>query len=202
MDKETKQRIDARIIAHIEAEEFEQAAEVAIAEYGPSIFGMFMGVFHNEATAQDVFQHFSLQLWKSLPSFQGRSRFYTWAFTIARRSMSRWFERRELRVEQRLGTLQEQNLQARWARTATAEWRNTASRERFETMCADLDPEERTLVMLRIDQEMSWKEIALVIADEDEQEALDRKELSKRAASLRKRFERIKNTMRKALTGG
>lgn len=197
MDKETKRRIDARIVDHIEAGELNEAAEVAIAEYGPSIFGMFMGVFHDEANAQDAFQRFSLQLWKSLPSFQGRSQFYTWAFTIARRSMSRMFERPELRVEQRLGTLQERNLQARWTRTATAEWRNTESRDRFEEMCAALDPEERTLVMLRIGQEMSWKEIAAVTADEAE--ALDKKALSRRAASLRKRFERVKNTMREAM---
>ena len=196
MDQQKKAAIDARIIEHLEAQAYEEAAEIAITEYGPGIFGMYMGVFHDEAAAQDAFQQFSVQLWQSLPSFQNRSAFFTWAFTIARRTISRSLNRPELRVEQRLPTLQERNLQARWARTSTAEWRNTATRNRFEAMCAELDPEERTLVMLRIDQEMSWKEIAVVIADDDE--PLDGAAVTRSASALRKRFERIKNKMRKA----
>ncbi|MEO1269454.1 MAG: sigma-70 family RNA polymerase sigma factor, partial [Myxococcota bacterium] len=142
-------------------------------------------------------QHFSLQLWKSLPSFQGRSAFFTWAFTLARRSISRTLERPERRREDRLDTHQANNLPEHWSRTATAEWRRTANRNRFQKMCADLDPEERTLIMLRIDQELPWKEIAVVMHDDDDA-PLEGKDLSHRAALLRKRFERIKNKLRQA----
>ena len=37
---------------------------------------------HDEATQKDLFQEISIQLWKSYPSFQGKSKFTTWMYRV------------------------------------------------------------------------------------------------------------------------
>ena len=58
-----------------------------------------------------------------------------------------------------------------------------------------LTPEEQTLLILRVDRQMSWRDIATVMHDEEAGEP-DEAELKRNAAALRKRFERVKNNLR------
>jgi len=37
---------------------------------------------YDEATQKDLFQEISIQLWKSYPSFQGKSKFTTWMYRV------------------------------------------------------------------------------------------------------------------------
>ena len=37
---------------------------------------------YDEATQKDLFQEISIQLWKSFPSFQGKSKFTTWMYRV------------------------------------------------------------------------------------------------------------------------
>jgi RNA polymerase sigma-70 factor (ECF subfamily) len=53
-----------------------------------------------------------------------------------------------------------------------------------------LDPDEQTLLILRIDRQMAWTDIARIMGgDAPEAE-------SRQAATLRKRFERLKERLR------
>ena len=118
--------------------EVDQAVEVVLAGYGARVFRMMMGVLHDESKAQDVYQDFSVQLWGSLDSFRGESKVYTWIYTIARRSISKALrgENREVRLD----TARRQKLRD-WTRTATAEWRKTDARSKFQQMLEDLKPD-------------------------------------------------------------
>jgi RNA polymerase sigma-70 factor (ECF subfamily) len=74
-------------------------------------------------------------------------------------------------------------------RTETAVHLKTETRDRFREIRDALDPDDRTLLILRIDRGLSWNETARVLADE---EHVDDAELPRLAARLRKRFERLK----------
>lgn len=177
-------------------ENYDEAVEAILALYGPRIFRMMVGVLRDESAAEDTFQHFSIVLWETLPNFRGESRVYTWTYTLARRSISRRL-RKATSPEERLHTHQERELAARWTRTATAEWRKTESKNRLQDLLDDLPPEDRTLVMLRIAEALPWDEIAAIMAPEDEESEPATR--TKEAARLRKRFERVKKRLQKAL---
>ena len=187
--------VESRISELLDEQQINQAVEEILEFYGPRIFRMMMGVFHNEAIAQDVYQQFSIQLWESLESFRGDSQIYTWTYTLARRAIGQRL--RGSKKETRLHTHQRDQLAAKWTRTATAEWRKTESKDKFQEMVEELDHDERTLVMLRIGEEMSWKEVAQVMQDGDE--TLEGSELSKESGRLRKKFQRVKDKLKRKL---
>lgn len=64
----------------------------------------------------------------------------------------------------------------------------TTSHDRLARLRSALDPEERTLLVLRLDRELSWNEVAEVLSSEGE--PLD-------SAAVRKRFERVKAKLAK-----
>ncbi|MCB9633168.1 MAG: RNA polymerase sigma factor [Sandaracinus sp.] len=196
---ETTKTLDDEIRALLEAGEHERAAVLVLETHGPGIYRMFLGVFHDEAVAQDLYQRFSIEVWKSIGSFAGRSAVYTWAYVIARRTVT-WHLRRPARKrEQALATPHEHLLLVEHlSRSMTPAWRRTETKHRFQELCAGLPNDERMLVMLRIGERMDWKQIARVL---DEEGALaDDEALAREAARLRKRFERVKDKLRTALT--
>lgn len=196
MNSGTEADVERQIEHHLDSGELDQAVEAILAAYGSRIFRMMMGVFQDEPTAQDVYQKFSIALWESLESFRGESTAYTWAYTLARRAIGQKLRRKGDR-ETRLKTDQKKQLAAKWTRTATAEWRKTESKDKFQEMVEDLDHDERTLVMLRIGEEMTWKEVAQVMHDGET--PLAGSELSKESGRLRKKFQRVKNKLKRRL---
>jgi hypothetical protein len=59
-----------------------------------------------------------------------------------------------------------------------------------------LAPEDQAILILRIDRKLPWLDVVRALAGEDE---LPDAELSRRSATLRKRFARIKSDLKKLL---
>jgi RNA polymerase sigma-70 factor (ECF subfamily) len=78
------------------------------------------------------------------------------------------------------------------AKTTTVECLRPEARARVERLRQLLDEDDRTLLLLRVDREMPWRDIARVMADDDEPP-------DRGAARLRKRFERVKQRLRDEL---
>ena len=55
-----------------------------------------------------------------------------------------------------------------------------------------LDPDDQTLLVLRVDRDLAWRDIAIVMLGEAAVDA----EVTKKAAALRKQFERVKERLR------
>ena len=64
----------------------------------------------------------------------------------------------------------------------------------FARLRETLDPEDRTLLLLRIDSRMPWEEVARILSDAET--PLAAAVLRKRAAALRQRFSRVKAQLR------
>ena len=56
-----------------------------------------------------------------------------------------------------------------------------------------LEPEDRTLLILRVDRKLSWNEVARILAGEKEPSSAD---LKRSAGRLRKRFQSVKDQLR------
>ena len=55
-----------------------------------------------------------------------------------------------------------------------------------------LDEDDQTLLVLRVDRNLAWRDIALVLLGEE----ADPEDVTRKAATLRKQFERVKERLR------
>jgi RNA polymerase sigma-70 factor (ECF subfamily) len=162
------------------------AATLALREYGPKILGYLQVMLRDEADAADAFSVFAENLWKGLESWRGEASLRTWSYKLA------WNAALNLRDEawRRHGRRfrpSEASALADEIRTKTVV-KVERQRAQLATLRAELNDEEQTLLVLRIDQGLAWEEIAEVLATA---------EARPDAAMLRKRFERLKERLSK-----
>ncbi len=191
---ESHQHTDAQIVAMVAQGETKDAMEAIVDVHGGAIFGYLLGLSKDEDLAMEVFQNFCVDVLAGLGSFGGRSALRTWLHAVARNAFFKFQRRASHKRERQLETQQEAALRAQWGRTATAIWRRTSARGWLWEQIQAFPDEDRELLMLRIAQNMSWKEIAQVTAQADIAE--DPAAFKARTAALRKRFERLKKKLR------
>lgn len=194
MTPEQREQLEIELKQLSDAGNIAGAATLAVRSYGPEIVGYLMAVSRNEDTAGEVFSIFSEDMWKGLPSFRWESSFRTWAYTLARHALHR-YHRDPARKRQRVAFSQSPEVQqlVDQVRTTTLVYLRTDVKDSVARLRERLDPEDQTLLILRIDRKMSWRDIAAVMHDDD---APDTAEVKRHAAALRKRFERLKNHLR------
>jgi RNA polymerase sigma-70 factor (ECF subfamily) len=181
--------LEQTLAALLAAGKLRDAATAALRGYGPQILGYLVAILHERDDAYEVFSEFSEELWKSLGRFAGASSFRTWAYGIAW-NVAKRFERSRARRRVRPLRTSEASKVAEEIRASTALHRRTETKERLARVRAGLDRESQTLLVLRVDRGLSWKEVAEVLSSEDE--ALDE-------AAVRKRFSRLKDRLRHEL---
>lgn len=164
------------------------AATEAMRAFGPKILGYLRSILRDEADAGDAFSVWAEHLWRGIGSFRGESAFRTWAFRIAYNAALNVRNEAWHRLGRRFETGEASRL-AEEIRTKTAV-REERQRTRLEQIREQLTPEEQTLLTLRIDQQLSWEEIAVVFSANGE--GID-------AATLRKRFQRLRERLAELL---
>jgi RNA polymerase sigma-70 factor, ECF subfamily len=169
------------------------AATLAVREYGPEILGYLYAVARDEQRASDAFAMFLEDLWRGLPAFGWRSSMRTWLYVVARNALTR-----QLRNQVRdrggvpLSQVPELAAIAERTRTTTLPFLRSDARDRVHRLRELLDPDEQTLLILRVDRRMEWSEIALVLNGEETTN------VARQSAALRKRFERLLVRLRAA----
>ena len=124
-----------------------------------------------------------------MPQFRWTSSFRTWAYAIARNLARDSHRRRKRAKEVALDEAPEIAQHAIAVRTTTMMYMRTETKKRFDELRAALDEDDRTLLVLRVDRRMPWRDIARVMAEDGD-------DLDRLSASLRKRFERVKERLR------
>ena len=157
------------------------AATLALKGYGPQILAYLRATLPAPAI-DDAFSEFCELWWKGLPGFRGTSSILTWsyqvAFSAARRILRDPFARRA----QHLSTREMEAL-AQHVRSSTAVELRHSTSEQLARIRGKLDLDEHTLLILRVDRDLPWDDVATI--------------LGKDAAALRKRFERLKARIKK-----
>jgi RNA polymerase sigma-70 factor (ECF subfamily) len=198
MTDRAAQRADAEkaIQARHTAGDHDGATTLAVETYGPELYGFLHALARDEDLAAEAFSTFAEDLWKGLPKFRWESSLRTWAYALARNALHRVRRDPARRAGRNVPLSQTEARSGLVAavRTATSPYLRTDVKDAFEVLREQLDPEDHALLILRVDRQMSWRDIARAMATESGDDSPDGVE--KRAATLRKRFERAKVLLR------
>ncbi len=169
------------------------AVEGALEVYGAEIQRLLAAVLrHEPELARDAYSLFCESLLRDLPAFRWESSFRTWAFRVARNLAYR-LASSPVRREQSLSQgVCEQVAHAE--RTPTVPWLRTSIKARFRDLHEKLDPDERLLLVLRVDRRLSWLDVAREMAGPGE--APPSALLQRKAAVLRQQFRHLKERLR------
>lgn len=171
----------------VQAGEVDRVTTEALQAYGRELITWLCGSFANEADAYDAFSLMSEDLWRSLPRFDGRCSLRTWCYMLARHASARVHGRSHREREELVSHIPSV------AQAVTQMWTTTNRRQQrtdtlFTQLRTELDDEDQVLLVLRVDRDLAWRDIAQVLLGEDAAED----EVTRKAATLRKQFERIK----------
>ena len=173
-----------------DAGRFDVAATLAIETYGGELIGYLAALMRDAVETDDLFGTVSEDLWRALPTFRWECSVRTYAYTIARNAWRRHLRDPRRRIAHAPAS-QLEEVVAR-VRTTTAIHLRTETKDKLDALRAQLDPDDQTLLILRVNRKLAWRDIARVMADDDD-------DLDRRAAALRKRFERLKVELREKL---
>lgn len=173
--------LERRIAACLDEDDLAGAASVAVRGYGPQVLGYLRATLGPER-ADDAFSIFCELLWRGLPRFRREAAFVTWAYQLAWGAVQRVLRDPARR---RAVVLSSEALAAiaREVRSTTAVHLRRESADRLARIRGQLSPEEQSLLVLRVDRDLGWDEIARIM-DVD-------------AAALRQRFARLKQKIKR-----
>ena len=183
--------LEADVRAACERKDFDGAVTLASQGYGPELLGFLVVVVGDPTEAGEVFADVCVRLWKSLPAFRWESSLRTFAYVLARRACHAHRKERAKMRDRHVPLSQAPELSALIVRirtTTIARLAGSKGTSRADRLRAQLDPDEQMLLTLRLDRELEWRAIAQVLSDDDDK-------LSE--AALRKRYERIKEKLKK-----
>jgi len=177
--------LEPRILALLDAGDLPGSATEALRGYGPQILGYLTAVMRDEDDAHDVFSQFAEDLWRGLPGFRRESSVRTWAFRLAWHAASR-YARDPYRKRHRPILTTEASKIAEQVRSTMSTYAPGGRADRLLKLRESLEPEEQTLLILRVDKAMPWEDVAEVLRADGEPAT---------PAALRKRFERLKEKL-------
>jgi RNA polymerase sigma-70 factor (ECF subfamily) len=175
------EQVENDVIKRLDAGDVEGACTAALKGYGPQLLGYLSAVLRDEALASDAFSELSVDLWKGLATFRCEATVRTFAYKLAWHAALRVardpYEKRRRPLESdQISQLAER------IRTETAIHLRSQVKDGIAALRDQLSPEEQTLLILRVDRDLSWSEVADVM------------ELDEPA--VRKRYERTKEKLR------
>ncbi len=179
--------LEDQIRSDLARSEFAAAASTAIRGYGPEILGYLTSVLRDRDDADDAFGRFAEDLWESIARFRAECSMKAWCYKLAWHAAADVLREPYRRRRRSIGTSEASRLAASVRATPPAHLRS-ASREWIERARSSLTPAEHTLIILRFDRGLSWREVSEVLAGDGE--PVDE-------AALRKRYERLKGKLRK-----
>jgi RNA polymerase sigma-70 factor, ECF subfamily len=187
--------LEAEIAALAQASETSAAAAALIRGYGPEIWTYLASVLRApDDDLADAFAVFCEDVCRGLPGFRFASSVRTWAYVIARRAALRHLRDADRRARRLVGEPALEAIAAE-VRSTTAQHLRTTNHDRLAAARDQLDHDERTLLLLRVDRQLPWREIAQVMADDE----LTGDALRRREQVLRKKFELLKRQLRAKL---
>jgi len=176
--------VEARIAEAVARGDFDAGATALIHGYGPQVLGFLRAVVRDPEEADDAFALFAENAWKGLPHWERRSSARAWAYRVAWNAASRQFRDPWRRRRDKLPT----SVASKLAAAVTSSSGHDVDRHQgtLDALRRQLTPEEQTLLVLRIDRDLTWQEVAVALGLPDDAAG---------CAALRKRFERLKEKL-------
>ncbi len=181
--------LEQRVAAYLDGGAWNEAVEAIITAHGPRLRGFIRAVVMDRVVADEVWAEMTYDVYRGVGSWDRTRPLLHWCWGIARNAC-----RRHARARRRHMRGPAPGTPPRWAfstsaaiRTPTPVWQTTPARDALDALRATITPDERALLVLRVDKQLSWRDIALVMHAEHS----PRGSLTRREAALRKRFERL-----------
>ncbi len=175
----TRRGLDNRVRRHLAAGDLDAGATAVIEGLGPGVLGYLLTMLP-EDDAHDAYSCFAEDVWRGLPGFLWKCSLRAWVYRIAWHAAARLIRDGYRRRREPLPSAS--GLAASVHSASGMEGR----RQQLEKLREELPPEERNLLALRIGRELEWREVSAVLAADGEKIS---------SATLRKRFERLKNRL-------
>jgi RNA polymerase sigma-70 factor (ECF subfamily) len=183
--------IDGELGQLLDNKTYDRAATLAMTAYGPELYGFLVHLMGNETAAADVFSQMVEDLWRGLPAFEQRCSLRTWMYLLARHAGAR-FRRSPWNRGGRCADSILDELVAT-ARSRTAPWLQTDVKDRWRALRDELEPDDKTLLVLRVDRDLAWSDVARVMLGDD---GASDDDIERESARLRKRFQLLKTDLR------
>lgn len=182
--------IERDVRAHADAGNVNAAITVAIQGYGDEVYSFLMSRLRDDDIASDVFAQASADLLASLPTFQWRCSLRTWFYRLARSAAARHVRSPSNRPDRRVALSHVSEIIDQ-VRSRTQLHLRSEVKDGLRKLRDQLDPDEQQLLMLRIDRNLGWSEIAEILDDND-----DPKAIARASARLRQQFQSLKERLR------
>jgi len=178
--------------------DYQRTVTLMLEAHGAEVLAYVRGVSQAKL-ADDIYGQVVLDLWQGIRTFQWRCSVRTYLFALARHAVSRMHL-----IEGRAARRERAYAESTWLwelvsqlRTPTPPYLRSEVKLRVRELRTRLSAEEQTLLVLRVDRGMSFKDLAVVM------EPLDRDmsgaEVRRVAARLRKRFQTVKEKLRRMM---
>ncbi len=186
---------EERIAACLAEGRLGDAATAGLRAYGAEIGGYLAAVLRDSTAASDVFSDVCEDIWRGIGRFRGDSSFRTWAYAVAWNAVKMYRRDPFRRRAQRLQTSDYSRLADRLAKSSLLH-ADPLAKDRLARLRASLTPFEQSMLILRIDRGLPWREIALILAEEGDGTPVDPASVpATLPATLRKQFERLKDRL-------
>lgn len=180
--------LEAELRSHVTAGDLDRATARAVSVYGPELLGFLRAIAKSDDLADDAFAMASEQLWTSLAKFRWEAQLRTWFYQLGRNALHQLRNDPRRRSDRNLPLSVITSINE-VRREPTPMHQRTSGKQALRELRESLDPDDHELLILRLDRDMSWKDIARTFGAEDTA-------IESRAAALRKRFERVKEQLR------
>ena len=167
---------------------YAEATTATLQRYGVELLGFLRALARHDDLATEAFAELGEDIWKGLPQFRWEASLRSWLYTLARNALAQLRRDPRRRIDHNL-PLSIAPEMAAVVRTVTLGIQRTEVKDEFRVLREQLDPEEHEILLLRLDRGLAWKDIARILGGAGSVDA--------RAATLRKRFERAKERLRK-----
>jgi RNA polymerase sigma-70 factor (ECF subfamily) len=174
--------------------DMKRAATLMLDEYGMQIARFLAVRLRSQTLADEAFSQFCEDMWRGLPAFRWTAPARVWLWVLARNAATRvvtaGFRKRELLVDRDEAFAH----LAQHVRTATARFLSTSTKHRLRELRGQLADDEQTLLILRVDRKLSWKELAVVMGEITDE--TDEAGLARASARVRTRYQVVKQRLR------
>lgn len=196
-DDEARLRLESEARTACELGDYDRAATCLVEAYGAELLRFLTARLGDTDAASDVYSEVAERLWRSLPRFEWRHGARGYCYAIARNTAINYRARAGQRPSRNLPLTGAQGVfeVAERVRTATLPFLRTEVKDRFRELREQLSEDDQTLMTLRLDRGLEWRELALAMSFVDQ--TPDESALSREAARLRQRFKSAKDKLRR-----
>jgi len=145
-----------------------EAFDVLVQRYQTKVTHLVYRYVNNRDTALDLVQDIFLKVYKNLVHFKGESKFSSWIYRVASNDCIDHLRKAKIRKVQSLDHYQEVGFDVadtHHEKDIAGHYEAMDERDRVRKALGDLPEEQRTVVVLKIYQDMTFGEIAEILQE-------------------------------------